>query len=229
MNKPTLKKCPPASTAFTLIELLVVLVVTAILIAILLPTLNSARGSAKSTECLSNLRSILVAVQNSATEKKDRLPSTVPAGEGDHVKAFKQYLKSEYGSGAWLCPSHDQFIPNSRSTSSYGYNWQHLLEPNPDIGYPYNYYYGFEQPGMRQDLVSRPSSTLTYADHHSQGIIWTYIQRPGDTSSVNGMGRFDTRHGQQRGNAAFLDGHAEVMGKELGDPENEDKYWAAIR
>lgn len=47
--------------AFTLIELLVVISIIALLIAILLPALSSARDSAKSIQCLSNLKNYGVA------------------------------------------------------------------------------------------------------------------------------------------------------------------------
>ena len=43
---------------FTLIELLIVILIIAILAAFLLPALNSARGKARSTECLSKLKQL---------------------------------------------------------------------------------------------------------------------------------------------------------------------------
>jgi prepilin-type N-terminal cleavage/methylation domain-containing protein/prepilin-type processing-associated H-X9-DG protein len=59
--------------AFTLIELLVVIGIVGLLLAILLPTLARARRAAESTQCLSNLRQIGVALVQYDVEFK-RLP-----------------------------------------------------------------------------------------------------------------------------------------------------------
>ncbi len=50
-----------SAKGFTLIELLVVISIIALLIAILLPALRAARGTARSVQCLSNLRQQSVA------------------------------------------------------------------------------------------------------------------------------------------------------------------------
>jgi prepilin-type N-terminal cleavage/methylation domain-containing protein/prepilin-type processing-associated H-X9-DG protein len=61
--------------AFTLVELLVVIGIIAVLISILLPALNSARRSARDTQCKNNLRQIWIATQLYITNHKDRMPN----------------------------------------------------------------------------------------------------------------------------------------------------------
>lgn len=60
--------------AFTLVELLVVIGIIALLISILLPSLNRARESARSAQCLSNLKQIGQAMQMYVNDHKGTLP-----------------------------------------------------------------------------------------------------------------------------------------------------------
>lgn len=60
--------------AFTLIELLVVIAIVAILAAILFPVFSQAKASAKSAQCLSQLRQIGTSLQLYVTDHDDTYP-----------------------------------------------------------------------------------------------------------------------------------------------------------
>lgn len=60
--------------AFTLIEVLVVVAIIALLVAVLIPSLAAARERARSSACLSNLRSIATAFNNYLAANQDRFP-----------------------------------------------------------------------------------------------------------------------------------------------------------
>lgn len=63
-----------SSCAFTLVELLVVIGIIAILVGILLPTLSAARKQANTTQCMSNIRQLLLACNTYIQENRGSWP-----------------------------------------------------------------------------------------------------------------------------------------------------------
>ncbi len=70
---------PRQSRGFTLIELLVVIAIIAILAAILFPVFAQARGKARQSACLSNLKQLGLAFHMYATDYDDLLPYMAPS------------------------------------------------------------------------------------------------------------------------------------------------------
>ncbi len=63
--------------AFTMVEILVVIGVLATLLGVLLPAVSSARGSARGTECQSNLRQLGIAATAYCAQNADRYPAAL--------------------------------------------------------------------------------------------------------------------------------------------------------
>ncbi|MDG2206838.1 MAG: DUF1559 domain-containing protein [Pirellulales bacterium] len=73
-------KARQAHAGFTLVELLVVIAIIGILAGMLMPAMNSARESARRTDCTNNLKNVGMASLNYASQNKDKLPMGINSG-----------------------------------------------------------------------------------------------------------------------------------------------------
>jgi prepilin-type N-terminal cleavage/methylation domain-containing protein/prepilin-type processing-associated H-X9-DG protein len=147
--------------AFTLVELLVVIGIIALLISILLPALNRAREAAAQVKCLSNLRSIGMAMSMYNNDNKGHFPGPAIAapfkpddwivwGPGQDLStcALTSYLGSpgHVDPAVFRCPSDTtdgSGHVNPNYNYSYTVNWM-ICEPRT-YGTPGNYTYsGFD-------------------------------------------------------------------------------------
>lgn len=84
--------------AFTLIELLVVVAIISLLIAILLPALQRVREKGKATVCMSNMRSLGIALQTYMYTNRDYFPSVgfMHGGESNPGQSWVTLMADEY-------------------------------------------------------------------------------------------------------------------------------------
>jgi prepilin-type processing-associated H-X9-DG protein/prepilin-type N-terminal cleavage/methylation domain-containing protein len=206
---------------FTLVELLTVIGLIAVLIAILLPALNVARESAKSVQCLSNLRQLAMAAQNYAVEYHGRYPpaqysASSPGGMVYYSWDFTMTPGGMVPGLLWTgqtdvrveqCPSFDRSYSVYEPYTGYNYNTSYVGHGEHE---------SIEVPAKVSQIAS-PAACALFGDGQYSGGADKYMRAPlpspGDAAfTFRWAGTQGFRHGG-RTNVAFADSHAESLKK----------------
>ena len=165
---------------FTLIELLVVIAIIAILAAILFPVFAQARGKARQTSCLSNIKQASLAVLMYAQDYDELYPRAnyaIPPGtskfgptiERVHwYEAVEPYTRNGYdvrnagrsgGIGTWYCPDYDK-----TANPTFGYNPSWSLVWNANLG-PAN------APDVPDEWRAVPVRSLAFVQYPANHVL----------------------------------------------------------
>ena len=163
---------------FTLIELLVVIAIIAILAALLLPALSRAKESAKSIQCLNQLRQISLATRLYAEENEDCFPrsqhSAIANKQLPWERTLAPLLGVRGGTTAWTNLLQNLYhCPNDQKSGHLSYGLNYYVELGDEDDYP-----GKPQTWRKFAQITKPSNTILYtevsiaADHVMPGLSW---------------------------------------------------------
>jgi len=211
---------------FSLIELLVVIAIVGILAALLISSLARAKGKARQSQCVNNVRQLGFALREHVVENGTYpmvvRPSWVQSLQAELTTSKTHINSREYlEKGVWRCPAANRPVelPPNLGYESYGYNWYGMSDQNDTDGLGlggHHVWHGtqFPEPPVKESEISNPSDMMAMGDgfcgdkktiRDGTMALWRTSGMQGDVESTR---RSYARH-QGKASVAFCDGHVE--------------------
>lgn len=220
----------PTTQGFTLIELLVVIAIISLLVSILLPSLQKAKGMAKSVVCLGDLRDFGLALHLFAQEHEDSLPDRYMYYTVSRVpNSLMPYLSSPPAQ-AWHCevmqesfPTYGN-LPRNRAPNIFAWHTVTDLdtgEVKEEVDWRKPFYIT-DIPHISEMYFIADSPSASWVGGETGYYFHTYLYR-NDFQTAESEWYV---HPGESLNFVFIDGHVKpVTRDEILDKDNNDPFW----